>query len=135
MNKPSRNPKIDALRERLRRLGLYGLLAHAEEIVDEEWLERVLEIEDTERQRRSLERRLRTACIGSFKPIADFDWAWPTKLDRELVDELFNYPFMQEAANVILVGPNGVGKTLIAKNLAYQAVLKGYTSVYFRKFI
>ena len=125
--KPTPNPNLDALRDRLRRLGLYGLMARADEIVDEPWLMRVLEIEEAERQRRSLERRLRSARIGAFKPMADFDWKWPTKLDRELVDELFNFPFMQEAANVVLLGPNGVGKTMIAKNLAYQGVLRGYT--------
>ena len=29
---------------------------------------------------------------------------------------------------MIFVEPNGVGKTMIAKNLAYQAILKGYTA-------
>lgn len=62
-----------------------------------------------------------------MKPLADFDWSWPKKIDRELVDELTSLEFIGEAANVILVGPNGVGKTMIAKNLAYQAVLRGFT--------
>ena len=35
--------------------------------------------------------------------------------------------FLQETANAILVGPNGVGKSTIARNIAHQAVLAGHT--------
>lgn len=122
------NPDPDGLRERLRRLGLFGLLAHGEEMLGEEWLPRLVEIEEAERQRRSLERRLHNARLGVFKPMADFDWSWPKKLDRELVDDLFSFGFVREAANVVLLGPNGVGKTMIAKNLGHQAVLAGHTA-------
>ena len=122
------NPDPDALRERLRRLGLFGLLTRGEEMLGEEWLPRLVEIEEAERQRRSLERRLHNARLGAFKPMADFDWSWPKKLDRELVDDLFTFGFVPEAANVVLLGPNGAGKTMIAKNLAHQAVLAGHTA-------
>ena len=77
---------------------------------------------------RSLERRLRNAKLGRFKPIADFDWGFPKSIDRETLDELLRLDFVTEPANVILVGPNGVGKTMIAKNLAYEAILRGYTA-------
>jgi DNA replication protein DnaC len=59
--------------------------------------------------------------------MADFDWQWPTKIDRDAVEELFRLEFLAEAANVILAGPNGVGQTMIAKNLAHHALLRGYT--------
>jgi DNA replication protein DnaC len=121
------NPKRDEIRQRLRRLGLYGLLARVDEFLDDAWLARMLEIEEAERQRRSLERRLKNAHIGAFKPMADFDWKWPTKLDRSAVEELFAFHFIEEAANVVLVGPNGLGKSMIARNLAHQALLRGYT--------
>ncbi len=111
-----------------RRLGLYGLLAHWEEVQDQPWLPRLIEIEDAERSRRSLERRIRNARIGAFKPMADFDWAWPKKIHRATIDELFTLQFIEEGANVVLLGPNGVGKSMIARNLAYQAVLRGYTA-------
>ncbi|MEM7201825.1 MAG: hypothetical protein AAF628_16280, partial [Planctomycetota bacterium] len=39
--------------------------------------------------------------IGQFKPICDFDWSWPTKIDRELVDDVLALGFVGEAANVI----------------------------------
>ena len=115
----------DALLEQARILGLWGLVARWEEIRLEPWLERVLTLESAERARRSLERRLGSSRIGRFKPMADFDFAWPTKLDREQLDDLFTFSWLAAATNIVIVGPNGTGKTMIAKNLAHQAVLRG----------
>jgi DNA replication protein DnaC len=122
---PSASP--EALRDRARRLGLFGLLANWNEVHDQKWLPRLLDYEEQERQRRSLERRIKNARLGAFKPIADFDWSWPKKIDRQAVEELFALDFLTETANVVLVGPNGVGKTMIAKNIAHHALLRGYT--------
>ena len=125
---PTTIPEPETLQNRLRNLGLYGLMSHLDEILEEEWLPRILDIEETERRRRSLERRLKNARIGRFKPMADFDWKWPKTIDRALVDELFTFGFVEEAANVVLLGPNAVGKTMIAKNLTHQAILRGFTA-------
>ncbi len=118
----------DALKGRLRRVNLYGLAAHVEDIHNEPWLARVLEIEESERQCRSLKRRLDNARLGAFKPLADFDYDWPQELDRALLEELFTLAFLQGATNLILVGPNGLGKTMLAKILLHQAVLRGHTA-------
>jgi DNA replication protein DnaC len=117
----------DELRERAARLGLHGLAGRASELDEKISIEELLGIEEQERARRSLERRVRQARIGAFKPMADFDWSWPKKIDRELVEELFRLDFLAEAANVVLIGPNGVGKTTLAKNLAHQALIQGST--------
>jgi DNA replication protein DnaC len=119
---------LESLKARLRRLNFYGLLAHAEEILTEPWLERVLEIEESERQHRSLKRRLSNARLGSFKPMADFDYRWPEELDRALLDELFTFSFLEQTANIVIIGPNGLGKTMIAKNLLHQAILRGFSA-------
>ena len=128
MNAPTPSLTLDAVRARLRRLGFYGLLADAETLLNEPWLARVLDLEDAERARRSLKRRLDHARLGAFKPLADFDWTWPTKGDRSLVEELFSLAFIAEAVNVVLIGPNGLGKTMLLKNLAHQAILRGHSA-------
>jgi len=61
------------IKDRLKALGLFGLLACCEQIVDKPWLPDVLAIEERERQKRGLERRLRNSRVASFKPMADFD--------------------------------------------------------------
>jgi DNA replication protein DnaC len=116
----------DDLRQLATKLGFHGLAERWEDYADRPWIPEILAIEDAERQTRSLARRIASARIGRFKPMADFDWSWPKNYDRDLVEELFSFGFLKEGANVILVGPNGVGKTMIAQNLAHQAVLAGH---------
>jgi len=118
---------IDALRDRIQRLGFFGLLASWNEIAQEPWLPKLVSIEEHERKKRSLERRLRFARIGAFKSMADFDWAWPKKIDREAIDELLSLKFVEDGVNAVLLGPNGVGKTMILRNIAHQAALRGHT--------
>lgn len=120
----------DELYERATKLKLYGLLAHWDEVLGAEWLEPLILWEEQARQQRSLERRLRTARLGRFKLLADFDWQWPKQCDREAIDDLMTLSFLKEAANAVLVGPNGVGKSTIARNIAYQAVLQGHTALF-----
>jgi DNA replication protein DnaC len=117
----------DDLRGRLHDLKLYGLLEHWGEVRDEPWLPKMVEWEEEARRQRSLERRLKRARLGRFKPMSDFDWEWPTAIDRRQVDDLFTLDWVTSATNVTLVGPNGVGKTMIARNLAHQAILAGHT--------
>lgn len=110
-----------------RALNLHGLLAHWHEVREQTWLPQLLAWEHEERARRGLERRLRSARLGTYKPLADFDWTWPKKIDRLQIEDLFRLDWLASATNVVLVGPNGVGKTMIARNLAHQAVLSGAT--------
>jgi DNA replication protein DnaC len=115
------------LRVRLQRLGLFGLQACCKDISDKPWLSELLGIEEAERQRRSLDRRLRAARVGTFKTIADFDWNWPKRIDRPAVEELFNLSFIEDGLNVVLLGPNGVGKTMLLRNLAHHCLVRGHT--------
>jgi DNA replication protein DnaC len=119
--------RTDELRARLRQLGLYGLLARADDIASKPWVAELLNIEEEERQRRSLDRRLRHARIGAFKSIADFDWTWPRKIERQGIEELFGLGFLDDGVNAILVGPNGVGKSMLLRNLAHHALVQGNT--------
>lgn len=115
------------LREPLKQLGLHGLLLHWDEVKDAEWLPWLVEVEGIERQRRSLERRIRNAKLGRFKPMADFDWSWPKHIDRAQVEDLLQLEFLRDAANPIVVGPNGIGKSMLARNVAHAALLAGHT--------
>ena len=120
----------DSLMERAKALKLYGLLAHCDEVLDADWIEPLIRWEEEERARRGLQRRLSNARLGRFKPLADFDWHWPKQCDRFGIEELMRLTFLAEPANAVLVGPNGVGKSTIARNIAHQAVLAGHSVLF-----
>lgn len=130
MTQTQSTPNLEQIQARLRKLGMHGLAAQAAAIIDEPWLARVLEVEESERTQRSLKRRMTQAKLGSFTAVADFDWSWPTRCDRALYEELYTLAFIEEAVNVFLVGPNGLGKTMLMKNLVHRAVQQGYSARY-----
>jgi DNA replication protein DnaC len=120
----------DQLRQRAQALRLHGLLAHWNEVASAKWLAELLDWEEQERARRSLERRLASAHIGRFKSLVDFDWNWPKRCERATIEELMTLQFMSDTTNVVLVGPNGIGKSTLARNLAHQALVRGHTVLF-----
>lgn len=90
-------------------------------------LEHIADRELAEKRRRSLERRLARSRIGRFRPMADFDWTWPKKINRKLVESALALDFLDNAGNVVLVAPQGLGKTMIAKSIAHAAAHAGHT--------
>ena len=127
---PTPTTEIDTLRARAEALHLHGLLIHWTEVATQPWLAPMLDWEEQQRANRSLERRLKTAHIGRFKPLCDFDWGWPRRCDRVAVEALATLDFIKEAGNAVFVGPNGVGKSMLAQNIAHQAVIQGYTVLF-----
>jgi DNA replication protein DnaC len=122
----------EQLKQQANELRLYGILAHWQELTEEQlgWLTQWLAWESAERTQRGVVRRLRSARIGCFKSLADFDWSWPEKIDQAAIQELMQLQFITDVSNVILIGSNGVGKSTIAQNLAYQAALQGYSVLF-----
>ena len=120
----------DSLRDRARALHLHGLLSHWSDVATQPWLAPLIDWEERERARRSLERRLQEAHIGRFKPLCDFDWNWPKRCDRAAIETLMTLDFLKDATNVVLVGQNGTGKTMLAQNIAHQALIAGQTALF-----
>ncbi len=123
---------IEPLKQQAADLKLHGLQAHWHEIPETHypWLETWLSWEQIERKQRSLDRRLTNAQLGRFKSLNEFDWQWPDKIDQQAIHRLMQLDFLTTASNIILLGSNGVGKSTIAQNLAYTAVMQGHTVLF-----
>ena len=57
------------------------------------------------------------------------DWNWPTKLERDVIERALTLDFLAEARNLVLVGRNGLGKTMIVQNNCHPAVRAGHSAV------
>jgi DNA replication protein DnaC len=135
-------PSVDpipttTLIDNLRRVGLTHTADDLNDLVaratQKRWspvvlLETLVQAELEARTRRRVERRLRDACLGRFKAMTDWDWAWPKQIHRPTLERVFTLDFLGKGENVILVGAQGLGKTMLAKNLVHQAVLAGHSA-------
>ena len=82
------------------------------------------------RHDRSVERRLRLARFPVRKSLEQFDWTWPRKINRLQVQNLFRLQFIEQCANVIIVGGVGLGKTHLATALGIAACQQSYSVLF-----
>ena len=129
---PPENETTLTWQARAEALKLHGLCTYWSTLdqTQQDFVEQLVLWEEEVRGQRGLERRMGSAHLGKFKLLADFDWQWPEVCDKNAIMELMTLSFVPTATNVVLVGPNGVGKTMIALNLAHQALIKGYKALF-----
>ena len=130
---------MSALAEALKAIGLAYTATELDDLValatKRRWnatqlLEHIVEAEQRERTQHSLRRRVGRSRLGHFKPLADFDWAWPTRIDRDAVEAAMQLDFLAAARNVVCVAPQGLGKTMIAQNITHAALLAGHAALF-----
>jgi len=95
-----------------------------------DYLAVLVEGEVLERRQRGIERRIRQARFPVIKTLEPFLWTWPDKINRPQVQQLFRLKFVEDKANVILLGSVGLGKTHLATALGYTACQKGYSVLF-----
>jgi len=103
--------------------------ARAKKLSYEEFLELVLSDEFERREARALNVKINKAGVAN---LASYDWDTTTQYDRELVKKLFNLSFIEKKLSVLIFGPTGVGKTMIARHLAFSALKAGYSVLFTR---
>ena len=83
-----------------------------------------------EELRSQIERRaraaLKRAAIFPLSTIDTYDFNYPKQIDRALVNKAATLDFIREKANVVFVGPSGVGNTHLANALGQLACLRGF---------
>ena len=125
----------------LRALKLSGMLdtlevrlaqATAGELGYVEFLEALLEDEIARRDASGIARRVQAAHFEQLCVIEDFDFSFNPKIPAARIRDLATLRFIEAGESVVLHGPVGVGKTMLAQSLAHQACRRGY-SVAFTK--
>jgi len=104
--------------------------AAAEKLGHTAFLERLLAIEVAATETRRQASLARFACLPAPWRLSDYDFDAQPSVDRKLVAELGTLRFLEDATNVLLIGPPGVGKTMLAVGLGHAAVAAGYRTYY-----
>ncbi len=94
------------------------------------FLERLLDVEVTATEARRHASLERFASLPAPWRLDDFDFDAQPSVDRKLVDELATLRFLEDATNVLFIGPPGVGKTMLAIGLARASIDAGYRTYY-----
>ena len=119
--------KLPFIREHFEPLAKEAAQAHWGHV---DYLARLVEGEALDRQQRAIGRRIRQARFPVIKTLESFQWTWPRKINRLQVQNLFRLKFVEDKANVIILGGVGLGKTHLATALGYAACLKGHSVLF-----
>jgi DNA replication protein DnaC len=138
---PRPNPAPTQLDRDLADLKLVEIAKCYREVLDEaarkgssmlEVLTTLVGMEQTVRQQRALERRLRQARLPKQKTLADYDFTFPKRIPKMSIVRLFDCDFIPRHGNAVLIGPTGTGKTHLLTALGYAAAARGYSVRYTR---
>ncbi|EJY56821.1 IstB domain-containing protein ATP-binding protein [Alicyclobacillus hesperidum URH17-3-68] len=131
--------ELDKVRTQLEKLKLSTAAVHLEGRLQAatqrqasylEFLDDLLEGELAVREERNLNMRTRMARLPYRKTLEEFDFSFQPGIDQKTIRELASMAFVRQAANVVFLGPPGVGKTHLAVALGMEALAAG-PSVYF----
>lgn len=130
------NKNTQLLKDQLQDLRLTYTLEHFETAAREaataglphlEFLQRLIAGEAAQRFEKLVARRVREARMPFIKSLDQYDWTFPRKIDRTLVQTLHRLDFIRDKSNVIFAGSVGVGKTHLLLSLANTACAAGHS--------
>jgi DNA replication protein DnaC len=84
-------------------------------------------MEQSARQQRALERRLRQARLPKSKTVAEYDFHFPKRIPKAAILRLFDCDFIAQHGCAVLIGPTGTGKSHLLTALGYTAAERGYS--------
>ncbi|MFZ5906259.1 MAG: ATP-binding protein [Nitrospirota bacterium] len=80
------------------------------------------------RRQHKIKRLLRASGIKQVKTLSQFDWHFNPKISKEDIMSFVNSTWIDSAANLVLIGDTGLGKSHIGSALCYEAILQGHTT-------
>jgi len=91
----------------------------------------LLQTEITQRSLRDLERRTKAAKLPPNHDLDQYDYAFQSGIGKQQLMQLRECQWLEQNYNIVLMGPSGIGKTMIAAGLCFDALKMGYKA-YFR---
>ena len=101
-------------------------VASEQSMTYEDFLIMLLQAEETGKKRRQAERLTDAANFDSDKRLSDIDYRSNPNLDADKIQSLGRLEFMDNHENIIIIGPPGVGKSMIATGIGRNACEAGY---------
>jgi DNA replication protein DnaC len=127
--KKSGNPsREERLRENLKQLDLqkiaeifpeYTRQASQAEVGYLEYLDHLIAQEAAWRHERMVKYRISAAKLPFRKSLTDYDFSYPTRINKQKILDLFDLSFIERKSNLVFIGPTGVGKTHLSVALAF----------------
>lgn len=90
-----------------------------------DFLVRLLSVEEEGKKNRRYERLLDQAHFESLVSLEDIDYTFNHNIDESKIKELATLRFMEASENIIVIGPPGVGKSMIATGIGRKACQNG----------
>lgn len=108
--------------------GLQQLLAEAEanDLSYLQFAHQLAEYESGQRNRKRVERNRRLANFPDNKTLDAFDYQHQTTITKRQVNQLLDFSFIDNRANLVFIGPPGVGKTHLAIGIGHKAIDAGF---------
>ncbi|MGZ4955205.1 MAG: IS21-like element helper ATPase IstB [Methylobacter sp.] len=126
---------INNVAQKYRSLCLAGIADHLEQLLSQaeanessylHFAESLVLHEQSQRNGKRIEQNKRRAGFPLHKSLEEFDYRFQTTISKREVNSLLDFDFIDNRANLVFIGPPGVGKTHLAIGIGLKAIEAGY---------
>jgi DNA replication protein DnaC len=118
------------LRKTLELYSTYAEQAARDNLSHLDFLDQLLAEEVADKVQRRIEGLLKRAKLIAEKTMDAYDFHFPQKINKAQILKLLDLKFIEDRANVVLIGPPGTGKTHLALAIAHAACRAGVDTVF-----